>query len=322
MTVTDPVILLAGEDIVCPRARVRGDPCDPGGGVRRPYVCYEFKGMINIKYPRDIAGMKFGELTVLRKADERTSNGETRWICRCSCGNEAIVKKSHLTSGGTKSCGCMKEKKRTEDLTGRVFGRLTVVERVEDSVAPSGRKNVMWKCRCECGNEIVARGSHLRNGSTKSCGCLNRELVSTLNKKHGFSGERLYRVWEGIIKRCCNKNDKSYHNYGGRGIKICDEWRFDYIAFREWALANGYDESAPKGECTIDRIDVNGDYKPDNCRFVSMYEQSQNKRNTLRFAYNGEDKTLKEWCKEYDLSYKTVRYRLKHGWTFEEALEL
>ena len=283
-------------------------------------MCYELKGMIIIKYPKDLTGMKFGELTVLRKAEGCASNGGALWICRCSCGNETIVSRSHLTSGHTRSCGCLKKGKHAEDLTGKTFGRLTVLERAEDHISHCGHKEIMWKCRCECGNEVIVRGQSLRSGVTRSCGCLKRELTSERTKVHGRHGERLYYIWCNIIQRCCNKNNQFYHYYGGRGIKICDEWRNDYIAFKEWALSTGYDESAPRGECTIDRIDVDGDYDPDNCRWANAKEQVRNRRNTLKFTYNEEEKSLKEWCEESDLSYDTVYHRLKLGWTFEEAL--
>lgn len=289
----------------------------------RPYVCYESKGMINIKYPKDLTGMKFGELTVLRKSDEYAiENGHIKreqWVCRCSCGNETTVRRSNLVGGSTKSCGCLRGR-NAGDLTGMVFGRLTVLERAEDHVAPSGYKTPMWRCKCECGNEVVVRGKSLRKGETKSCGCLQRELSSERAKVHGYYGERLNHVWNSMVQRCCNENNRAYHNYGGRGIKICDEWRNDYTAFREWALANGYDENAAHGECTLDRIDVDGDYEPDNCRWISMHEQNFNRRDSLVFTYNGEEKTLKEWCNESDWSYDTVWHRLRRGWTFEEAL--
>lgn len=262
--------------------------------------------------------MKFGELTVLRKADERTSDRVEKWMCRCSCGNETIVRRGNLISGNTKSCGCIKH---VEDLTGKTFGRLTVLDRAEDYVYPSGCKERMWRCKCECGNEVVVRGKRLRNGTTKSCGCIRREMMCEREKIHGYSGERLNIIWNGMVQRCCNENNPYYNYYGGRGIKICDEWRNDYVAFREWALSTGYDENAEHGECTLDRIDVDGDYEPDNCRWVSQKEQNRNKRNTLKFSYNGQEKSLAEWCEESNFPYDRALYRLKHGWTFEEALE-
>lgn len=159
------------------------------------------------------------------------------------------------------------------DLTGKRFGRLVVVQRTENS--KRGESN--WFCKCDCGGTKIVKGNHLREGSTKSCGCLEKENRLEVNKKHGGRYERLYSVWLGIRKRCFNVNEPAYHNYGGRGITVCHEWN-DYETFREWALKSGYDENAPRGKCTLDRIDVNGNYEPSNCRWVDMKVQRQNQR--------------------------------------------
>lgn len=161
------------------------------------------------------------------------------------------------------------------DMTGQRFGRLTVIDRAEND-----RKNqACWRCRCDCGNVTVVAGARLRRGTTKSCGCYFQERRREKAKTHGGRHERLYGVWYNMRQRCENAKEKSYPYYGGRGIRVCDEWR-DYATFREWALANGYDPEAEKGKCTIDRIDVNGNYEPTNCRWVSMAEQNSNKRRT------------------------------------------
>lgn len=158
------------------------------------------------------------------------------------------------------------------DITGEKFGRLTALKPIFD-----GRR-YNWLCRCDCGNTCVKNGVSLRNGSTKSCGCIHSEQLSKRSKKHGYSGERLYRVWKGIKGRCNFPSHKSYKDYGGRGIKVCEEWKNDYISFRNWSIANGYDENAEFGKCTIDRIDVNGNYEPSNCRWVDLKTQAKNKR--------------------------------------------
>lgn len=123
-------------------------------------------------------------------------------------------------------------------------------------------------------------------------------------------------------QRCGDPNNKAYHNYGGRGIKVCDEWRVSYEAFRDWSLANGYDAKAPKGKCTIDRIDNDGDYCPENCRWVSAKEQSRNTRHNRFVEYNGQRKTLAEWAEETGIDDLTIHYRLKSGWSVEEALTI
>ena len=160
------------------------------------------------------------------------------------------------------------------DLTGQRFERLTVLKRGENG----HRGKVYWLCQCDCGSEIAVRGDHLRKGLIRSCGCLSNETRSQVHRTHGGSHTRLYRVYRTMLARCFNPKNYEYAAYGGRGIRVCDAWKEDYVAFRDWALANGYDEAAPYGECTIDRIDVNGNYEPSNCRWTTMAEQQRNKR--------------------------------------------
>ena len=159
-----------------------------------------------------------------------------------------------------------------KDLVGVRFGRLVVISRAE-----SIKRNTRWNCRCDCGNEIVAYGFHLRSGATKSCGCWNNELVSDRFKTHGKTKTRLFRTWQNMRKRCENPKLKSYKNYGGKGVKVCEEWK-DYLNFRNWAYTNGYSERITYNDKTIDRINPYGNYEPQNCRIVDWVVQRRNRR--------------------------------------------
>lgn len=176
--------------------------------------------------------------------------------------------------------------RKTIDLTGEKFGRLTVIKRAEDVISDKGVRTKCWECICDCGNKVIVRQAGLRRGTTKSCGCLHREITGNMSRKHGLSNNcgRLYPLWKSIKYRCYCKTSKDYKNYGARGIVMCDEWKNDFKSFYDWAISNGYnEEKTDKGLniLTIDRIDVNGNYEPSNCRFITNAEQAKNKRNSI-----------------------------------------
>ena len=164
-----------------------------------------------------------------------------------------------------------------KDITGQKFGRLTVVK--FHGVDKGG--NALWICVCECGNQIITRGCNLKNGNTKTCGCSRRNSQKT-QYKHGLYKHRLYGVWANMKERCYNPKATEYSAYGGRGIAVCKEWRDNFKAFYDWAISNGYDETAPRGQCTIDRIDNDKGYSPDNCRWISQKAQYTNTQATGR----------------------------------------
>lgn len=210
---------------------------------------------------------------------------------------------------------------KLKDLTGFKTGCITVLERYGSKKGQS-----TWLCKCSCGKIFVQYGGPLRSGKVKSCGHLynnkkERQKIAykTIAKpKHGGSGERLYFVWGDMRSRCQNPKDISYSNYGSRGIKVCEEWENDYSAFRQWAIENGYDQNAKRGDCTLDRIDVNGDYCPDNCRWLNMSDQCANKRNTCVITYNGKTLTASEWSKATGIPRETIYSRYKAGWQPEK----
>lgn len=202
------------------------------------------------------------------------------------------------------------------DITGQEFGRLEVIE----FAGYNKHWAVTWKCRCECGNETIVRSDHLRYGKISSCGCLKAEESAKrgrANSKHGMWNTRLYHCWQHMKQRCDGTgNEANRKRYHDRGITICDEWYNSFETFMEWALNNGYKENL-----TLDRINVDGNYEPSNCRWADALTQMNNVTTNRYIEYKDKTMTMAEMAREYGIKYSTLQTRLKRGWSIKRALE-
>ena len=201
---------------------------------------------------------------------------------------------------------------KDEDVIGKKFGRLYVICRNGNS----SNHSKQYLCRCDCGKDKTVIGIYLLDGRVKSCGCLNIDMVSKRNKTHGMTKTRLFRIWQNIITRCTNSNCSEFNIYGGRGITICDDWKYDFIAFKDWAINNGYSDNL-----SIDRIDVNGNYEPSNCRWADRKTQARNTRVNHFYTYKGETKTIAEWAEIKGIKYKCLWNRIKRNYPEEKIFE-
>lgn len=193
------------------------------------------------------------------------------------------------------------------DLIGKRYGRLTVL-----SVNGKRGHYYYWNCLCDCGKETVVCSTDLKSGCTKSCGCLHDEMSRERARKqfttHGLSKTRLHSIWLSMRTRCNNPNSKSYKDYGAKGVSVCSEWQTDFLSFYQWSMANGYAE-----DLTIDRIDYNGNYCPENCRWVTIAEQARNTRSNRWVTINGETRILSDWAKIIGINRKTLSDRIDKG---------
>lgn len=263
-------------------------------------------------------GDVFGNLTVIEDAGYRIQpSGQKKRIfkCKCKCGNISIISRDHLITGHSKSCGHCNEIK-----IGNKYGKLTVLSKSNNYyIEPlTGKRNLIWVCQCECGNIIEVVGKYLTSGNTKSCGCLKIDLLKKRVTKHKLSNTRIYHEYINMKQRCCNPNNKKYPSYGGRGIVICDEWLNEdngFMNFYNWAISHGY-----RDDLTIDRINVNGNYEPNNCRWAPNIVQSNNTRRNNNIEYNGTIFSLMNWCRALGQNYNIIRTRLYNNYSIQETL--
>ena len=199
------------------------------------------------------------------------------------------------------------------DIIGQKYGRLTVTGLSHKDM----RNEWYWRCICDCGQQSIVSGYKLRSGHTKSCGCLRNEIrAEGLHKSHGKTNSRLYTIWCNMKRRCYTSSNYEYHVYGGKGVRICDDWLNDFSVFYQWALKNGYDDNL-----SIDRIDVNGDYCPENCRWATYGEQALNRTDNHLITAFGRTQTIKEWSVESGIKYDTIERRVNaYRWDAERAV--
>lgn len=276
------------------------------------------------KYILDLVGYEFNKCKVIEKAPiHKTKSGQysTYWICECFCGNRFEANSQSIRKGKIKSCGCyydfdLSKQKRH---IGEKYNRLTII----DYIPKEERKNVQYNylCKCDCGNIIPASINRLKNGHTKSCGCLKDEVkqnIGSLNRKYKISNKRLYSIYKVMTRRCLDSTDMRYKDYGGRGITICDEWMGEkgFDNFCEWSISNGYKENL-----TIDRINVDGNYEPNNCRWITNKEQQNNRRNCHYIEYDGKTYTVTQWSEILNIPVHKFRYHIGKGKTIQEILD-
>ena len=201
------------------------------------------------------------------------------------------------------------------EMIGKKYGYLTVLEDLPPYITPTGNSIRMVLCECKCKKVLPVQAQHLRTGNTYSCGCKSVELQDKTRVKHGLSNTRLFKIWQGMKARCYNSKTVGYEKYGGRGITMCVEWFNDFMSFYNWSMENGYSDNL-----SIDRIDVNGNYEPSNCRWADIETQANNKTNNVVISHNGETMNLSQWAKKLDIPVHVLMCRRNLCWSNERIL--
>lgn len=270
-------------------------------------------GKVDGKY-NPLVGKRFGRLVVAEVLKVKRHHYAK---CVCDCGNIKSVRTDHLINKKIRSCGCLLVDVmlgKSKIHIGERYERLAII-----SVSPNRTKSgkPYFICRCDCGNIKEVELSHLRSGDTRSCGCMQQESRTISNLIHGENRKgkttRIYTIWGGMNARCRDQNNVLY---GGRGIDVCKEWSQSFIAFRDWAVCNGYSD-----DLSIDRKDNDKGYGPENCRWSTSKEQSRNKRNSRLLIYNGEVKTVVDWSDETGMNAKLIEDRFLRGWDTKDIFE-
>lgn len=271
---------------------------------------------------KDLTGVRFGRLTVLKLNTKRTAPGTvTTWLCKCDCGTTKVVRGGPLAFGTTRSCGCLHREELSQrmkgailapvavDLTGKKFGRLLVIRRN----GSSPHQEAVWLCLCECGAFTNTTSQRLKSGNTKSCGCYALERRREAATKHGQCGTSEWRSWSQMTARCTNSKHQDFKHYGGRGIQICERWK----AFELFLQDMG---RKPTPRYTIERKNNDGNYEPGNCIWATQKRQTRNQRRTRWLTLNGVTMAMADWSEAVGISYTTIRRRLGYGWSDERAL--
>lgn len=259
-------------------------------------------------------GMTFGSWKVIDYDTQKCQETKnTYYVCQCSCGQIKSVYGMSLKNGKSTQCkSCSLTKYPDQNMIGMRFGNLTIIK-----LEKREKGNSYWLCKCDCGNNKIVLGRSLFHGNTRSCGCLQKETASEIFSTHKMSNKRIYHTWENMISRCYYTKDMSYRAYGGRGITVCDEWKSSFETFYNWAVSHGYSDTL-----TIDRINVNGNYEPNNCRWVDMISQANNRRTNRYFMINGENLTISQIARKFNLNPNTLRTKIRNGATKKEIEEM